>query len=62
MAVVYISGEIKVHGLDLKTEKEMNELVEVARQAVLSVLPKTEYRLDDDVEIEIDEKAGTFEE
>lgn len=58
MAVCFVSGTFEIHGLHLKTEKELDELIHVMKAAMIVTHPS--LRFDDDIELDVTEKAGTF--
>jgi hypothetical protein len=59
MCIKYIKFSVGVYSLNLKTDKEVQDLMEKVAAAVRKVHPS--LRFDDDVEIEVDEQAGTVE-
>lgn len=69
MSVVYVQFELSVHGLNIKTQDELNALQAAIKNAVDAIHPggRTDdrdgspLRLESDVEIELVESAGNFE-
>lgn len=60
MAVHYVAGNFEIHGLRLKTEKELDELILVMEAAMRTVHPSLGFN--NDIDLEVTEKAGKFEE
>ena len=60
MAIRFIEGRFQINGLLIKTEKELSDFINKAEEALRKVHPS--LRFVDDVELEVDTKAGNFEE
>jgi hypothetical protein len=60
MSVCYIEGVFKINGLELKSEQEMNELLQKMTEAVQKIHPH--LRFDSDVDFDMDDgwRAGKF--
>ena len=58
MAVVYISGELQIHGLNIKSQEELTEFENKIKQAIREI--HLDLSFEDDVVFEADEKAGNF--
>jgi hypothetical protein len=61
MPVVYIEGVFKISGLSLKSEQEMNDLLEIMMKAMRKAHPH--LRFDSDVDLDMDDgwQAGKFD-
>lgn len=59
MAVVYVEGRFQIHGLELRTEKQLNDLIKCMEEAMREAHPS--LRFDNDIDLDVDTKAGNFE-
>lgn len=56
--IVYVSGKLSIHGLGIADQDGLNRLVSEVRQAISA---KLDVDLEGDVDFEIEETAGEFE-
>lgn len=56
--IIYVSGRLSIHSLQLKSEAEINTLRTFVEATLRNAL---DLPYDSDVEFEIDEKAGSGE-
>ena len=56
MPITYIGGTFALHGLEIKSEEELFQLVTKIRAAIREI--HTTMRVESDVEFEIEEQAG----
>ncbi|MCK4245553.1 MAG: hypothetical protein KAX20_08015 [Candidatus Omnitrophica bacterium] len=59
MAVRYVGGTFEIHGLQLKTQKELSELIAKMEAALRAIHPG--LRFNEDVVLDVAEIAGKFE-
>ena len=55
----FISGTFSVHNTNIKTKEEMTTFIKKIEDAIRNIHPNLEYN--DDVEVILEESAGTFE-